>query len=320
MTSSKPALSDAPRITIVTPSFNQAAYLETTLSSVLDQGYPNLEYIVVDGGSTDGSVDILRRYSDRLNYWVSEKDCGQTDAINKGMSRATGELRAYLNSDDAYLPGALERVARAYRENPEADLFHGVCRVIDEQGRTIGRRCGSITRFDEIVDVWGVWWKERNFVQPEVFWTKRIADKIGPLRTGLFMVMDYEYWTRILRAGGRVVALEEELAAFRITSTQKSNQHERSATEILGVVEQLLWDPNSPIPWKTRLRLQAKWLFQMRFLTEISDSVAHGEPRWRRLVGGLSVALRHPKLMLSEDYQRRLLDALRMPRGNERLL
>jgi glycosyltransferase involved in cell wall biosynthesis len=311
-------LSDAPRITVVTPSFNQASYLEATIRSVLGQGYPNLEYIVIDGGSTDGSVDILRSYASRLSYWVSEKDRGQTDAINKGMARATGELRAYLNSDDVYLPGSLERVARAYRENPEADLFHGACRVIDEQGQTIGRRTASITRFDEIVDVWGVWWKKRNFVQPEVFWTKRIADRIGPFRTELFMVMDYEYWTRILRAGSRVVSVEEEVAAFRITSTQKSNQHERSATEMLGVVEQLLWDPNTPIPWNTRLRLQAKWLYQVRFLAEISHSVEHGEPRWRRLLGGLRVALRHPKLVLSEDYRRRLLGTARLRRGNER--
>jgi glycosyltransferase involved in cell wall biosynthesis len=303
-------MSNTPRITVVTPSFNQAAYLEATLRSVLDQGYPNLEYIVIDGGSTDGSVNILQRYEDHLTYWVSEKDRGQTDAINKGMARATGELRGYLNSDDIYLPGALERVARAYRENPQADLFHGDCRVIDEQGRTIGRRRASITRFDEIVDVWGVWWKQRNFVQPEVFWTKRIADRIGPFQTDLFMVMDYEYWTRVLRAGGRVAAVEEELAAFRMTSAQKSNLHERSATEMLGVVGRLLWDPGVPIHRTKRVRLQAQWLYQMRFLTEVRASVARGEPRWRRLLGGLGVALRHPKVLLAEDYRRRLIDAV----------
>jgi len=310
-------VSDAPRITIVTPSFNQAPYLETTIRSVLDQGYPNLEYVVIDGGSTDGSVDILRKYADHLAFWVSEPDSGQTHAINKGMARATGTLRGYLNSDDIYLPGALERVASAYREAPEADLFHGACRVIDEQGRTIGRRCASITRFDEIVDVWGVWWKQRNFVQPEVFWTKRIADKIGPFQTDLFMVMDYEYWTRILRAGGQVATVEEELAAFRITSTQKSNQHERSAMEMLGVVQKLIWDSTAPIPWATRLRLQANWLYQTRFLPEISASVADGEPRWRRLVGGLGCAVRHPKLVLSDDYRRRVLGAVIGPRGDE---
>lgn len=313
MTGKWTALSDVPRITVVTPSFNQALYLEATIRSVLDQNYPNLEYIVIDGGSTDGSTDILHRYSDYLTYWVSEKDQGQTDAINKGMARATGELRAYLNSDDVYLPGALERVAHAYREDPEADLIHGDCRVIDENGRTTGRRRASITRFDEIVDIWGVWWKQRNFVQPEVFWTKRIADKVGPFRTELYMVMDYEYWTRVLRAGGRVVAVEEELAAFRITPTQKSNQHERSATEMLRVVEHLLWDTSAPIQWTKRLRLQAQWLYQMRFLPQVSASVARGDPRWRRLVGGLGVALRHPKVALVDEYRQRVIGAAISP-------
>src|SRR5258706_6083465 len=137
-----------PRISIVTPSFNQAAYVDATIRSVLDQRYPNLEYIVVDGGSTDGSVDIIRRYEDRLTYWVSEPDRGQADAINKGLARATGEIRAYLNSDDLYLPGALLRVAAEYRAHPDADIICGVCRVIDEHGRMVGQRQGTITSFD----------------------------------------------------------------------------------------------------------------------------------------------------------------------------
>jgi glycosyltransferase involved in cell wall biosynthesis len=304
-----PQVRHVPRLTVVTPSFNQARYLESTLRSVLDQGYPNLEYIVIDGGSTDGSAEILRKYAGRLAYWVSERDGGQADAINKGMARATGELRAYLNSDDIYLPGALEHVAKAYAEHPEADLFHGDCRVIDEEGKPIGRRRPRITRFEEIVDLWGVWWQERNFVQPEVFWTRRIAERIGPFQTDLFMVMDYEYWTRVLRAGGQVVALAEELAAFRMTSTQKSTQRERSAREILDVVERLLWDMDAPIRWSKRLRLQGQWLYQERFLTQVAASMLRDEPRWQRLLRGLGVAARHPKVLLATEYRRRLIGA-----------
>src|SRR5262245_11946447 len=136
-----------PRITVVTPSFNQAAYLEQTILSVLGQNYPNLEYIVIDGGSTDGSVDIIKKFQDGISYWISEKDRGQGHAINKGLIRATGDIVAYLNSDDYYLDGALQRVADYFVINPEVDLIHGRCRVVDESGTKVSERVGSIARY-----------------------------------------------------------------------------------------------------------------------------------------------------------------------------
>src|SRR5579859_2701917 len=122
------------RITIVTPSLNQAAYLERTISSVLDQGYPELEYLVFDGGSTDGSVEILRRYADQIAYWESEQDRGQSHALNKGFERATGELVGWINSDDYYRPGAFAAAAEAFEANPEAEWVCGACRYLNADG------------------------------------------------------------------------------------------------------------------------------------------------------------------------------------------
>ncbi len=122
-----------PKLTVVTPSYNQAAYLERTILSVLNQHYPNLEYFIMDGGSTDNSVEIIKKYEPYLAGWVSEKDRGQTDAINKGFRRATGEFVAFQNSDDIFAPGALMRVADAWRQHPNTDVFFGDMYIIDEQ-------------------------------------------------------------------------------------------------------------------------------------------------------------------------------------------
>src|SRR5690242_3711403 len=127
-------MSDLPKISIITPSFNQAAYIEQTIKSVLDQDYPNLEYIVIDGGSSDGSVEIIRKYENRIAFWVSEPDNGQAHAINKGLARATGDIIAYLNSDDYYLQGALKQVADLSNRRSDLDLLHGRCRVVDQHG------------------------------------------------------------------------------------------------------------------------------------------------------------------------------------------
>lgn len=295
-----------PKISILTPSFNQAQYIEQTICSVLDQGYPNLEYIIIDGGSTDGSADIIRKYEKHLAYWVSEKDKGQTHAINKGMSRATGDVRAYINSDDYYLPGAFQKVAEHFTEHPDTDLVHGRCRVVDDTGNKIDEWFGSIDRYEDILDIWKVWTKRRNYVQPEVFWSRRIAEKIGPFREELFFVMDYEYWTRILRAGGIVRRIDAEVAAFRRQPGQKSNLSSRVEQEILKVVQPLIFEKPAHIPLATRLRLQGHWLFDARFRKLADESVSKQEgrlTRWRKLSG---FTLKHPQMLLSSFLWNRL--------------
>jgi glycosyltransferase involved in cell wall biosynthesis len=299
-----------PRITVITPSFNQAAYLEETISSVLDQGYPNLEYIIIDGGSTDGSVEIIRKFEDRIAYWVSERDRGQAHAINKGIQRATGDIIAYLNSDDYYLEGSLARVAEHFSRHPDVDLIHGRCRIVDERGVKIGERKGSIARYDEILDLWDVWWKERNFVQPEVFWTKRIADKIGNFREDLFWVMDYDYWLRILRARCGVGSIDAELAAFRLQPNQKSRQPERTAEELLQVVRPFIFESDHLIGWLKRVELKGKWIFDAGFLREVELSQQQNEARWQRWVRLTWFSLQHPKVLAARGFRERLLNSL----------
>jgi glycosyltransferase involved in cell wall biosynthesis len=300
----------SPRISIITPSFNQVSFLEQTISSVVNQDYPNLEYIVIDGGSTDGSLEIIRKFESSIAYWVSEKDRGQAHAINKGLERATGDIIAYLNSDDYYLEGALDRVADHFACHPEVDLIHGRCRIVDESGTKVSERVGSITRYEEIIDLWDVWWNARNFVQPEVFWTKRIMDRVGFLREDLFWALDYDYWVRIMRAGGVVGFVNSELASFRLHPLQKSSQPELAGSELLCAVRPYIFADNAPIGWFKRMELRGKWIFDAKFRKESDHSLQQKEARYRRWLRLLGVSLHHPELLAAPGFRQRLLNTV----------
>jgi|YNPNPStandDraft_1061719.scaffolds.fasta_scaffold00010_69 glycosyltransferase involved in cell wall biosynthesis len=211
-----------PRISVVTPSYNQVRFIEQTIQSVLSQNYPGLEYFVIDGGSTDGTLDVLRRYSDCL-IWVSERDKGQANAINKGLRMASGEIVAYLNADDMYEANALFQVGNYFANHTEAMWITGQCHNIDEQGRIIRRGISWYKNFWLRVGSYATLQVLNFIAQPATFWRRCLLEKLGYLDESLNYTMDYEYWLRI----GRVYPihrLHSPLARFRIHSTSKSGQ------------------------------------------------------------------------------------------------
>jgi glycosyltransferase involved in cell wall biosynthesis len=182
-----------PLVSIVTPSFNQARYLEATIRSVLEQDYPNLEYLIVDGGSTDGSLEIIQRYADRLAWWVSERDQGQTDAINKGFARARGEILAWLNSDDTYLPKAISEAVAFLQAHPEAGMVYGDASLVDDSGNLLGRFPARQTDYRRL---------RRGYVhipQQASFFRTSLWRQVGPLDPSFYFAMDYDLWVRIAR-------------------------------------------------------------------------------------------------------------------------
>jgi glycosyltransferase involved in cell wall biosynthesis len=179
-----------PLVSIVTPSFNQADYLEVTINSVLDQDYPNLEYIVVDGGSTDGSLEILQRYDEHIDFWTSEPDQGQADAINRGLRMAKGEVVAWLNSDDVYLPGAISEAVEALAANPQAGMVYGDGIMVGSDLQVYDRH--HYPQLD-LVDLLAF----EVILQPAVFLRKSVLDEVGYLDESYDLILDHELWIRI---------------------------------------------------------------------------------------------------------------------------
>ena len=205
------------RISIVTPSFNQAPFLEKTIQSVLNQEYSNLEYLIMDGGSSDGSVDIIRRYADRLAYWRSGPDDGQADAIHRGFELASGDILGWVNSDDVLLPGALSKVAHVFDTQPDCHLLIGNSLRIDAQDNIVGKVWAYPLDFNRIL-FWGT-----GFDQPASFWKRALYFEVGGLNTSMQFCFDYDLYLRMVRRVP-VFRCNEFLATLRLHPATKTSR------------------------------------------------------------------------------------------------
>ncbi|MBO9200147.1 MULTISPECIES: glycosyltransferase family 2 protein [Niastella] len=211
-----------PKITIITPSYNQGDFIEETILSVIKQDYPNIEYIVTDGGSTDKTVDILRKYDDRISYWVSEPDKGQADAINKGLKKATGDIIAFINSDDYYEPGTFKFVAEEYKKGHHW-IIGSVRNFRVETGESyIIQQKTNNQVFDWLLRV-----NENH--QPGNFWSRKVLEQVGYMDEKLHYSFDWEYWVRfVVNKFEPVVHNDQVLANFRLHNDSKTVKYWRN--------------------------------------------------------------------------------------------
>lgn len=209
--------SEWPKISIVTPSYNQGRFIEETIRSVLLQNYPNLEYIIIDGGSTDESVEIIKKYEPWLTYWVSEKDAGQSDAINKGFSFTTGSIGGWLNSDDLFNIQALEKIALLLNKD-EFQWAIGTCVSMNEKGK-------RFTKIDskEVSHKTFQTWLNNYFAQPSTFWTMLLWKSVGGVDNGLNYTMDIDLWYKFY-CTNKPFILTDELSFLRIHKDAKTTE------------------------------------------------------------------------------------------------
>ena len=225
-------MTNLPKISIVTPSYNQGKFLEQTILSVINQNYSNLEYIIMDGGSTDNSVEIIKKYEKYLIYWISAKDGGQSDAIGKGFAKANGDILGWLNSDDVYMPGALQKIAEAYLKSPIASIYTGgLCRG-DADGNI--SRCFIPAISPDYFLKYGIIY----FWQPSSFFNSADYKKIGGINPALHFRMDGDLIYRLLKINPNIVKINNMVSFFRIHDASKSTIaliiHDRELNDFLA--------------------------------------------------------------------------------------
>jgi glycosyltransferase involved in cell wall biosynthesis len=258
-------MTNKPLVSIITPSYNQARFLPATIESVLGQNYPNIEYIIVDGGSDDGSKEIIESYADRLAWWVSEKDSGQTSAINKGFAHANGEILAWLNSDDTYEPGAIQEAVDFLVDHPSVGLVYGDCNFIDENGRAFGLFGAAQTDYQKL---------KQGYVhipQQAAFWRADLWRQVAPLDESFFFAMDYDLWVRLAEISELRYLPGRNWANFRLHGDAKSiaaddrcwpemmRVHYRNGGSFFSVINAKYWVRKLVAPlwnWRRRKRIE----------------------------------------------------------------
>ena len=205
-----------PKITVITPSYNQGQFLEETILSVLNQGYPNLEYFVFDGGSNDASVEVIRKYEDKIDYWESVKDKGQSDAINKGFRKATGDIICWLNSDDLFMPNVLLQIGQLFLNKDIEFVFGKSYYLFEESKRMMKNNTTDLSNDFKITDC-------DFIVQPSTFWRKELLDKVGLLDENLHYSFDWYFFIKMIEASKQITKSDEFYSIYRIHGDHKSS-------------------------------------------------------------------------------------------------
>lgn len=285
-----------PRISIVTPSFNQGQFLEETVRSVLLQGYPNLEYIVIDGGSTDNSVEIIRKYERWLTHWISEPDRGQASAINKGFRQSTGQVMAWLNSDDCLQPGAIRQVVSVFNRSPQTNVVCGYRQVVDANSRHVRYEAYlkpdkfSLSRICYIP-------------QETVYWRRTVWQTVGELDESYQFALDFDYWQRVLLAGYRFDLMPRFISLFRLHANAKGERSLGVRVRELARIH-LRYLSSAKTELELRDELSPGWWRRMRFLRLLAGLRLARAPRFADVVvNALSltehdvanIALTHPR-------------------------
>jgi glycosyltransferase involved in cell wall biosynthesis len=289
-----------PLVSIITPSYNQAKFLEKTIRSVIDQDYPSIEYLVVDGNSTDGSQATIKRFESRIRWWVSEPDQGQAEAVNKGLSRVRGDIVAWLNSDDFYLPGAIRKAVEAFQKNPDSALIYGDVLAVNAVGEELNHM-----RYRQ----WGlVDLMEFNIIgQSSVFINRQAIDRSGFLDMAFHLLLDHQLWLRLAQTGP-ILYLPELLSGAHYhaqsKNSAKASEFGREAFRILDWMQaepglRELFLANEKVIWAGAHRINARYLLDggqpwpafKAYLKCLSRDFGTGMSEWHRIIFSLVAAM-----------------------------